>query len=298
MTEAKHAGPAVEFLSLYPDIPMPEPATPDVAGSLPVRALRYCTPVVTATGYGWIIKSPADFALRWDGQQSAFSLVDDANRPQAWTLLDGGVDVFLPGSERIWDDVPPAWRADLRSGDGAPQVFHEAGIPFVNADPRNPQLLETITGLIARTPPGWSILTRALPNWPYAGFQVLEGIMETEWFRSCLPVMIRLTEPGRVVVFRRGAPMALAQPVLREAYDPMFVRNYTVKAGLQAFTEQDWAEFVGHRRRRLNAEHRVGTYRDEVNRHSRIDIAAEAAHDDEELQLRGVPQTPARRPGP
>lgn len=278
MHEEDHTRPdapsgGVQFLTLYPDTPPPEPATPDIDGSLPVKAVRYCPPVVKASAFGWVIRSPASFALRWDGSHSEFSHVDADNKPQEWTHLEGGVEMFLPNAERLWDDVPEERREQLRTATGEPQVFKERGVVFINADPRIPQQLETHIGLIARTPPGWCMLMRGLPNWPYGGYQILEGIIETDWYRSLLPVMIRLTEPGRIVVFRRGSPMAMAQPVPRAAFDPGFLRDYTVTSGVAEFSNHDWAEFVEQRTRRMTAG-RKGTYRDETSRRAQRDPQA------------------------
>lgn len=113
------------------------------------------------------------------------------------------MDVHLPGSGAVRAAVPADRATDLDS------VMDPEGTPFTNADPRAAHQMEITTGLVARTQPGWGILVRGLANWGHQrDHQVLDGFMETDWYRSFLPVIIRATTPGAEVRFFRQLPMA------------------------------------------------------------------------------------------
>jgi Family of unknown function (DUF6065) len=237
---------AVEFFFLYPDVRPPEPASPDLRGSLSARAARVCSPITTASGYGWLVYPPADFAVRWNGETSEWSLLEE-NEPVRWQSLAGGVDGKLPAAGEVLRQAP--------NGDGL-DVFdkYRGGVPFIEADPRNAHMLEVITGLLVRTPPDWWLLVREVPNWPRGGdHQILEGIIETDWYRSYVPTMVRLTRQHQVVRFHRQLPIMAVQPVPRAAVE--FGRRPPVTyRGIGEFPGDVWEDFVTWRRRKQDPD--------------------------------------------
>jgi len=44
----------------------PRRATRDAAGTLAVRAVRYCEPVTSASGFGWYVFPPIGFQVLFD----------------------------------------------------------------------------------------------------------------------------------------------------------------------------------------------------------------------------------------
>jgi len=244
---AVEPSPSVEFFSLYPDIRPPVLASPDLGGSLSARAARVCSPITAASGFGWQIYPPADFAVRWDGQTSEWTVLDD-NEPTEWLSLAGAHDGILPTSKKILADTPESRRDGL-------DVFDKyGGLPFIEADPRNAHMLEVITGIFARTPPGWWLLVREVPNWPRAGdHQVLEGIIETDWYRSYVPTMIRLTQQNRIVRFYRHIPIMAVQPIPQAAVEAARKPPVT-RCGIAEFPDEVWREFVEWRRRKQDPD--------------------------------------------
>jgi hypothetical protein len=237
----------VEFFLLNPDVRPPEPATRDVRGSLPARAARMCPPVTMASSFGWYVFPPIDFALRWDGPDTEWSPLSD-NEPTRWRSLAGGKDALLPHTRAVLDDLPERYQRDLDIFD-----YVERTIPFMDADPRACNHIELITGLVARTSPGWYLLTRDVSNWPQAGdHQILNGIVETDWYRGYVPTMIRLTQQHRVVRFYRDQPVMVVQPVARVALETVR-RGAVTHRGIDAFPDDMWSEFVAARRRRQGA---------------------------------------------
>jgi hypothetical protein len=255
--------PTVEFFSIYKDAPLPTRASADLLGAMPVRAAQFCVPLKAASGSGFYVYPPVDFAVRWDGQRSDVSWLDERGRTTGWEPLDSGTDVFLPDSASVRAAVPAPRVGDLDS------VMDAGGTPFINADPRAPFQMEITTGLIARTPPGWGILVRGLANWaPQRDHSVLDGFVETDWYRAFLPQIIRLTTPGAEVRFFRRMPMAQLHLVPLAALQPELAE--TGNGGIAEWPEDVWREFVAARSPRHLHETR-GTYASASRRAEKTD---------------------------
>lgn len=276
MTESTAAvtlpAPKVEFFLLNPDSPPPEPASPSVRGILPTRGVQMCTPLTAASGLGWYLFPPVDFALRWDGQTTDFALLVE-NEPAEWRSLSGAYELSLDGDNEALARAPERFKADLDIFD-----YHKGRLPFIDVDPRLGNTCEIISGMLARTPEGWSLLVRDVPNWPKArDHQILEGIVDTWWFGSFVPIMIRLLETGRVVRFHRTIPWAVVQLVPRVALEGSHEASPDPVRGIENLPDDIWDRFVQHRRRRLSGKGR-GTYRAEQRQHDRA-LTAERAEE-------------------
>jgi hypothetical protein len=269
MTDGSVSPLHIEIYSLYPDVRPPERASGNVRGSLPSRAVQHCPPVTSAASLGWYVYPPVDFALRWDGQETEWSLLED-NEPAGWRSLSGGYDAKLPLMTRHIAEAPERFQADIDIFD-----FNDGGLSFVDADPRAPQNVEITTGTVARTSPGWCLLARGVPNWPHANdHQILEGLVETDWYRSTIPTILRLTAVGRAVRFYRDLPLMLLQPVHRSTFAALGQSSLTVGRGLAEWPDDVWAEFVAMRRERQDPAKR-SAYRREQRRRSRASQAYE-----------------------
>lgn len=246
--------PTAEFFSIYEGAPLPTPASVDLMGALPIRAAQFCVPIKAASGLGFYLYPPVDFAVRWDGQRTDVTWLDARGQATEWLPLDGGVDVFLPDSAKVPAAVPADRAAEVDS------VMDAEGTPFINADPRAAHQMEITTGLITRTPPGWGTLVRGLANWnPNRDHQVLDGFVETDWYRSFLPVIVRATTPGAEVRFFRHMPMAQLFVLPLSALRPEAGGESGTSAGIGAWPEDVWREFVQARAPRHSHETR-GTY--------------------------------------
>ncbi|MFE9954582.1 DUF6065 family protein [Micromonospora sp. NPDC005299] len=251
----------VEIYSLYADARPAEPASPSLGGSLPVRAVRQCPPVAVGSGLGWYVHPPADFALRWDGHETEWSLLEE-NEPVRWRSLAGGYDGKLPDAAAHLAKAPEKFRDDL-------DIFDRYGgeIPFIDVDPRAANMVELVTGVVARTSPGWCLLARGAPNWPApAGLQIYEGVVETDWYTSLLPTILRLTEPGRVVRFYRNLPLMCLQPVHRSVLEAAGKAELVTGQGLADWPDDVWGDFVALRRRRQDPEIRSSYRREQARR--------------------------------
>jgi hypothetical protein len=99
---------------------------------------------------------------------------------------------------------------------------------------------------------------RSVANWASPRpFTVLDGVVETDWYRNDVPTTFRLTQPGEVR-FHRHLPLAQLQVVPLAALRPEHV-NPDQSTGIAAWPEDVWEEFVAVARPRQAGEQK-GTY--------------------------------------
>jgi len=255
--------PTVEFFSYYENAPLPRPASTDAMGTLPVRAVQYCLPLKAASGNGFYLYPPFDFAVRWDGVRSDFAWLDGDGNIREWLPLDSGNAVYHPSAADVLAAVPPD-RAGVLG-----EVLDPEGPSFISADPRAPQTLEILTGIVVRTQPGWVSAVRSVANWASPRpFTVLDGVVETDWYRNDVPTTIRLNQPGEAR-FHRHLPLAQLQVVPLPALRPHHV-NAEHPTGMAQWPDDVWREYVQVARARVQAERR-GTYVSAAKRAVRTD---------------------------
>jgi len=214
-----------------------------------------CAPLTDASGFGWYIFPPVDFALRWDGQTTEFARLAD-NEPAGWQSLAGAYPLALPEEERALHQAPEHFKTEFNIFDSA-----EGRFSFIDVDPRLGNTCEITPAVTARTPPGWSLLIRQPANWPHSRHhQVLEGVLDTEWYGAKLSIIVRLLEIGQVVRFYRALPMAVAQPVPRVAVEASQQSAGHVVRGAENFPDDAWERYITNRKRRVGGKGR-GTYR-------------------------------------
>jgi hypothetical protein len=212
--------PAFRFLRLLPSATPPRRADRDAGGLVPLRAARWCDALAQATQHGFLIHPPADVSLLWDGDRILWHMAPF----EGWHMLDDAIQ--FPDFADAFDSVAPTGLAGLSP-------------PFLTALPE-PGVVQMWTGLVAMTPPGWSLLLRAPANAPrLPGTELFEGLVETDRWRGPLFVNLRLTRPGEAVHLRAERPLALAQPVPQAAYaDALYRSSETIDPA--AATAEDW----------------------------------------------------------
>ncbi|MBL8665639.1 MAG: hypothetical protein JNM29_22580 [Candidatus Odyssella sp.] len=217
------AEPLVTFYRLIPEARLPQRADRSAGGMLPVRALRYCAPVTTASAFGWYVFPPIDFALKWDGADIVWTYKDAGE----WYPL--GAAQF-PDFSRYFDKHAPK---DVKS----------FSPPFIGAGTK-PANVQLWSGLIARTVPGWSLLVRPPANLPRSrGYDLYEGIIETDrWFGPLL-TNLRLARTDSPVEIRRDYPLLQVQPIPREVYANETLNRFEIVEKLADFTAADWQRY-------------------------------------------------------
>jgi Family of unknown function (DUF6065) len=213
----------IVFHRLIPTARMPQRADRSAAGTLPTRAFRYCEPVVTASAFGYYVFPPFNFSLMWDGLEIS------------WTYPDA--DGWLPLKTAQF----PHFAAYF--DERAPEEIRGFSPPFLGAF-QEPGLLQMWSGLVARTAPGWSLLVRPCANLPrHGGYELYEGIIETDRWFGPLITNLRLTKTGVPIEFRADFPLLQVQPLPREVLDEAGQNDYEIVPTMEQLSPEDWDDF-------------------------------------------------------
>ena len=233
--------PLVVFHRLTPVGRLPQRADRSAAGSLPTRAYRYCEAITSAAGFGYYVFSPIDFSLLWDGDSIS------------WT--HASAEGWMPLSSAPFPGLAEAFDAQ------APEGIKGFAPPFVSAL-QEPGLVQLWSGLVCRTPPGISLLLRAPANLPRpAGFELYEGIIETDRWFGPLFTALRLTRTHQPVEFRSDYPLFQVQPLPRTVYAESTLNDYELVPELDQLTGKDWDDYYDTVVRPNTAEERPrGSY--------------------------------------
>ena len=216
--------PLIEFFQLVPTAHPPRRADRAVGGSIPVRALRYCEAMTSASAFGWYVFVPITFQVVWDGHD------------MLWTYE--GCEEWLPLTRETAQFPHFRERFDAC----APPEAHGFSPPFLTAS-FQPGGLQVWTGCLARTAPGWSLLVRGAANYPKSlSYQTFEGIIETDTWFGPLFDNIKLLKTDVPVQFRSDVPFLQVQPVRKDTYSDKLLQNYAVK-DMQDLTAADWTAF-------------------------------------------------------
>jgi hypothetical protein len=234
---AQSAEPVIcQFYRLIPGAPAPQRADRSALGTMPAAAYRYCEPLATASGFGWYLYPPLSFSLVWDGTEIAWTY----GGAKDWYPLRGAQ---YPGFLETFKQIAPDGFADL-----APTFLAQGLLPGT---------VQIWSGYLARTAPGWALLSRRVANvsktQPYENY---EGVIETETWFGPLFTNIRLTRIDSPVEFHMRYPLFQVQPLLRQCYEkPAF--EVLDAADLNA---DDWQRFAATIEPNTDQMRRLGHY--------------------------------------
>jgi hypothetical protein len=218
---ATSSDPIVRFHKLTTGGRAPIRADRSAGGTLPIRAVRYCEALTSATAFGWWLFPPIDLELLWDGSE-IFWRCDQA--PDWMPLLPSAQ---LPGYAAEFDSV-------------APDTLKGCSPPFLTALPE-PGTLQLWTGLIAQTAPDWHLLVRSPANMPQAGgISLYEGIVETDRWFGPLFTNMRFTRTHTPIRLRTDYPLVQVQPVPRHSYANATLDRMVVTPGPSELTDGHW----------------------------------------------------------
>jgi len=240
------AQPAVcEFFRLIPGAPDPRRADRSADGTLPVIAYRYCEAIASASAFGWYLYPPLNFSLIWDGTEIAWTY----EGADGWYPLRGAQ---FPGFLQSFEKLAPAGFEDL-----APTFLSQGKLPGV---------VQIWSGYLARTAPGWALLSRGPANIPKTqGYESYEGIVETDTWFGPLFTNVRLLRINSPVEFHMRYPMFQVQPLLRRCYrEPSF----EVREAAELDAEQ-WQRFAATMRPNTDQMRALGHYAVDTRRRLR-----------------------------
>ena len=193
-------------------------------GTLPMRAVRYCEALTSATAFGWWLFPPIGLEVMWDGTD-IFWRCDEA---PDWMSLQTAAQ--LPDYEDEFDRVAPA-------------ALKGCSPPFLTALPE-PGMLQLWTGLIAQTAPGWHLLVRSPVNLAQVGgICLFEGIVETDRWFGPLFTNLRLTRTHAPIKLSSQVPLVQAQPLPRGVYTDVTLDRVANLPGMGAFSATDWDDY-------------------------------------------------------
>lgn len=222
LIELQEVPPTVEFFRLVEGARPPQRADRAAGGTLPTRAFRYCEAATTAAALGWYVFPPINFKVFWTGTEIF------------WTYA-GASDWYPLGAAQF-----PNFKAHF--DELAPASVKGFSPTFLGALPE-PGILQVWSGLVARTKPGWSLLVRGPSNLPRSvGYDVYEGLIETDRWFGPLFINIRLTQTGVPIEFDPNLPMFQAQPIARVAYSDATLNAATMR-DFETMSVDDWAAY-------------------------------------------------------
>ncbi len=84
-----------------------------------------------------------------------------------------------------------------------------------------------------KTPPGINLMTIAAPNFFTPGMQAMTAVIEADQIRRDFSFNLKLTDPGLVVSFKKGDPLAAFIPIPR-----YFVEEFELDTANKYFSEE------------------------------------------------------------
>jgi hypothetical protein len=198
-----------------------------------------------ASAFGWYMYPPLDFALIWNG------------RSIAWTY-DGASEWYPLRTAQY-----PGFRNSFRLN--APERLKLLA-PTCLAASRDAALVQIWTGYVARTAPGWALLSRSPANIPRSqDYEQFEGILQTEFWRGPVITNIKLTQKNSPVEFNKRYPLVQLQPLPHECY----VKPSFEVGELADLTDEDWNAYEEIAQANTDRERKPGHHAAEVRRRLR-----------------------------
>jgi len=181
----------------------------------------------------------------WDGVEIAWTYAG----AEDWYPLRGAQ---APGFRQFFEEQ-------------APDPIKSLAPPFL-AVSREPAVVQIWSGYLARTAPGWALLSRGLANIPRTqGYEHFEGIIETETWFGPLFTNIRLTRTNSPIEFHVRYPLFQVQPLLRECYGGV---GYEV-VSLEEMSATDWQAFEATMKPNTDQMRMLGHYAVDTRRRAR-----------------------------
>jgi hypothetical protein len=221
--DSQQDSPLVTFYRFIPECRLPQRADSSAAGSIPTRAFRYCEAIRVASAFGWYLFPPIGVSFMWDGGTDISWTYEGAD---GWLPLKSAQ---FPGFVEHFDDK-------------APDEIKGFSPPFVAAL-QEPGIVQIWSGIVARTQPGWSLLVRGPANLPRnLGYEVYEGIIETDRWFGPLFTNIRLTRTSTPVALNPELPLLQVQPVKRELYGNA-LEQFELVTELDQLRPEEWSAY-------------------------------------------------------
>lgn len=230
---------SVAFHKIWQHAPDPRLPSEALDGAISARAFQYCEPFLAANRVGWIISPPTSFSLLWRGDDFIVKFPD----MEEWIIVDR---LFLPGFAEQWKELAPS-----RAHNGMPaflEAFPEMGV------------LQIWTGYVVTTAPGRSLWIRGgINRRRHSAFDVLEGIIETDWWCGPLLANLQFRRTDEPVEFKTTDDWIQVVDVERSIHILRRGENPEVNVDVSCLSTEFWDAYVQTVARRNSGK--PGTYR-------------------------------------
>lgn len=228
------------FLRLIPSAPLPVRANSSAAGTMPIRAFRYCEPIRLATSFGWYLFPPTNFSVIWDGTITRWKCdgIDE------WMQLDAAQ---FPRFSKQFDEA-------------APEDVKGYSPPFISAV-LQPGVFQLWSGYILTTPPGMSAYVRSPINLPQMRHATsFEGVIETDRWFGPLFSNFQIKRINEEVLFRRSEPMFSVAIVPTSLFKNSSLQEAEVVESMGGMGEEDWDDYRATIVNRVGEHRKQGSY--------------------------------------
>jgi hypothetical protein len=209
----------------------PQRAQVDADGSIPARALRYCEAIRTANAYGYYLYLPMDLSLRFNGVETECSIDEDGTGTGSnWWPLNASA--HFPGFPTHFNQIAPVYLRDM--------------VPPLVAPGESHGTIQLWCGSIARTEKDWSLLVRGPVNDSRRslGYEVLEGIIETDRWGGHLFANIKLLRTDTVITIHAHHAFIQVVPVHRDSYSDAHLDDFAINTEVPDEIWKSYGEIV------------------------------------------------------
>lgn len=202
--------PILKVYSLHPNSCRIEKADIQLNGYANKEAIKFCGPYKFANQMGYWIYSPVDIDIMWKGGRDFEHVLHGSYDNSDYQIVSNLIKDEDPiTNNNVWIS-PHEGRTKLTFG------LVEEG------------LVQIWTGCIFKTPPNWCLQIRSVVNFPERGFQIMNGILDTDWMFYDIWININFSVKNEWIKIRKDDKTPLAQiiPIPRESYDKNWELSY------------------------------------------------------------------------
>lgn len=183
---------------LHPQACRLEKADKNCLGLANQAAVKWCGPYVNANQAGFWVYSPIDLVFAHDGGRFYVANMEE------YTCEDYDIVKSL---------VRPEDQSNFEKW-----IFPSVGRTKTTFSFIENNVIQIWTGLIFKTPPGWCLQIRSPVNFPYAGYNVVEAVLETDWMQYDIWINLSVTTTNKTITINKESPIAQLIPTRREAF--------------------------------------------------------------------------------
>lgn len=143
--------------------------------------------------------------------------------PMTYANRHGWAINLLEDVKVIWDGSPSAAGTQIVSGG------NQNGARFADNGTGN-GVVTFHFNAIPRTSKDWNLWIMGAPNLVIPGASPLSGVIESDWMFSSPTSNWKLTEPGKLVTFKKGDPVIFFIPIHKTEMEEFKISEYSIQS--------------------------------------------------------------------